>query len=81
MAVRRSPRVRSYLLAAHRSAERAHGLVLEALELAPLLELGMRLGEGSGAVLGVGLVRSAVAVMREVRTFEEANIERPLARE
>ena len=47
--------------------------------LKPLFELGMRLGEGSGAVLGVGLVKSAIAVLREVRTFEEANIERPLA--
>lgn len=79
VAVRRKPEVSSFLLASHRSAERAHGLVLEALSLQPLLELGMRLGEGSGAVLGLGLLKSAVAVQREVRTFEEANIERPLA--
>lgn len=79
VAVRRNPGLRAHLLAAHQSAERAHGLVLEALGLVPLFELGMRLGEGSGAVLGVGLVKSAIAVLREVRTFEEANIERPLA--
>lgn len=79
VATRRQPGVGDFLLASHRSGERAHGLVLEALGLSPLLDLGMRLGEGSGAVLGVGLVRSAVAVQREVRTFAEANIERPLA--
>lgn len=79
VAVRRTPSVASNLLAAHQSAERAHGLVLEALGTRPFFELGMRLGEGSGAVLGAGLVASAVAVQREVRTFAEANIERPLA--
>lgn len=77
VAVRRNPRVLSYLVAGHRSAEPAHGLVLSALGLRPLLELDMRLGEGSGAVLAVSLLRAACAVMHEVRTFEEANIDRP----
>jgi nicotinate-nucleotide--dimethylbenzimidazole phosphoribosyltransferase len=77
LAVRRNPSLLPFLLAAHRSAEPAHGMVLAALGLRPLLELDMRLGEGSGAVLAVSLLRAACAVMREVRTFEEANIERP----
>ncbi len=77
VAVRRDPTLVQHLVASHRSAEPAHGAVLAALGLRPLLELDMRLGEGSAAVLAMGLVRAACAVMREVRTFEEANIERP----
>jgi nicotinate-nucleotide--dimethylbenzimidazole phosphoribosyltransferase len=77
VAVRRKPSVRAHLAAAHESAEPAHPLVLEELGLTPLLRLDMSLGEGSGAVLGVGLLRAACAVMHEVRTFEEANLEHP----
>lgn len=77
VAVRRQPRVLAHLVAAHESAEPAHPLVLAELGLRPLLRLDMRLGEGSGAVLAVGLLRAACATMSEVRTFREANIERP----
>jgi nicotinate-nucleotide--dimethylbenzimidazole phosphoribosyltransferase len=77
VAVRRDPSLVHHLVAAHRSEEPAHAAVLQSLGLRPLLDLGMRLGEGTGAVLAVGLVRAACAVMSEVRTFEEANIERP----
>ena len=77
IAVRRTPAVASYLVAAHRSPEPAHAQVLEALTLRPLLELELRLGEGSGAALAMSLLRAGCAIMREVRTFEEANIERP----
>ncbi len=72
------PRVRSCLVASHLGAERAHGLVLQRLELTPLLALSLRLGEGTGAVLGLSLLESAVALMREMRTYEEANVARPL---
>jgi nicotinate-nucleotide--dimethylbenzimidazole phosphoribosyltransferase len=77
VAARRNPRVLGHLVAAHESAEPAHPLVLAELGLKPLLKLDMSLGEGSGAVLAVGLVRAACATMREVRTFEEANLEHP----
>ncbi|MFM2417303.1 MAG: hypothetical protein RL385_2026 [Pseudomonadota bacterium] len=77
VAARRNPAVLGRLRAAHVGAEPGHAHVLAALGLTPLLALGLRLGEGSGAVLALGLVRSACAVMREVRTFEEANIARP----
>jgi nicotinate-nucleotide--dimethylbenzimidazole phosphoribosyltransferase len=73
----RTPLVIPFLVAAHLSAEPAHAAVLSALKLRPLLALDMRLGEGSGAVLAYGLVRAGCRVMREVRTFEEANITRP----
>jgi nicotinate-nucleotide--dimethylbenzimidazole phosphoribosyltransferase len=76
IAVRRQPAVASYLVAAHVGAERAHRAVLDDLKLSPLLELDLRLGEGSGAVLAVSLLRAACALMAEVRTYEETNIER-----
>jgi nicotinate-nucleotide--dimethylbenzimidazole phosphoribosyltransferase len=77
IALRRTPHLSPFLVASHLSAEPAHAAVLAALGQRPLLALDMRLGEGSGAALAMGLVRAACRVMREVRTFEEANIERP----
>jgi nicotinate-nucleotide--dimethylbenzimidazole phosphoribosyltransferase len=77
VAVRRAPAICTYLVASHLGPEPAHALLLAELGLTPLLELGLCLGEGSGALLAVGLVRAACAVMHEVRTYEEANIERP----
>jgi nicotinate-nucleotide--dimethylbenzimidazole phosphoribosyltransferase len=65
---------------AHRSAELAHGLALDAcgetlgISTRPLLELDMRLGEGTGAALAVPLLRSAAAVMREMATFASASV-------
>jgi nicotinate-nucleotide--dimethylbenzimidazole phosphoribosyltransferase len=79
VAVRRQPALRPFLVAGHRSAEPGHRRVLEALGLRPLLELDMRLGEGSGAALAVGLIEAACRTMGEMRTFEEAGIEHPLA--
>jgi nicotinate-nucleotide--dimethylbenzimidazole phosphoribosyltransferase len=77
VALRRRPELGPFLAASHLSAEPAHPAVLDALRLRPLLALEMRLGEGSGALLAMGLVRAACRLMREVRTFEEANIARP----
>lgn len=79
-AVRRDARVADVLIAGHRSAEAGHAPVLDALGLQPLLDLGLRLGEGSGALLAMGLVRSACQVLSEVKTFEEAGITEPLDR-
>jgi nicotinate-nucleotide--dimethylbenzimidazole phosphoribosyltransferase len=74
IAVRLHPATRDYLIAAHRSAEPGHGLLLGTLGLAPLLHLDMRLGEGTGAALGIGLLRAAVACYREMATFEDAGV-------
>jgi nicotinate-nucleotide--dimethylbenzimidazole phosphoribosyltransferase len=74
-AARRTPSVRSALIAGHRSAEAGHGRVLDALGLAPMLDLAMRLGEGSGAALAMGLVEAGCRTLSEMRTFEEAGIE------
>jgi nicotinate-nucleotide--dimethylbenzimidazole phosphoribosyltransferase len=72
IAVRLAPETRRVLLFAHRSAERAHGLALEALAARPLLDLDLRLGEGSGAVLAMPLLRAAAAILAEMATFESA---------
>ncbi|MEQ9642860.1 MAG: nicotinate-nucleotide--dimethylbenzimidazole phosphoribosyltransferase [Alphaproteobacteria bacterium] len=63
-----------HAVAAHRSAEPAHGRLLERLGKAPLLDLGMRLGEGSGAALAVGLVRAALATHVGMASFAEAGV-------
>jgi nicotinate-nucleotide--dimethylbenzimidazole phosphoribosyltransferase len=64
----------AHCMAAHRSAEPAHGRALERLGLVPLVDLGMRLGEGSGAALAVGLVKSAAAVHAGMATFDQAGV-------
>lgn len=69
-----SPAVRDYLIASHRSAEKGHGAVLTHLGLEPLLRLGMRLGEGTGAVLAMGVVEAAAACLDEMATFDEAGV-------
>jgi nicotinate-nucleotide--dimethylbenzimidazole phosphoribosyltransferase len=65
-----------HCLAAHRSAEPAHGRVLERIGKQPLLDLGMRLGEASGAALACGIVRNALALHAGMATFEEAAVSR-----
>jgi nicotinate-nucleotide--dimethylbenzimidazole phosphoribosyltransferase len=62
------------LIASHRSCEPGHGYILSALDLDPLLELDMRLGEGSGAALALPIVAAAVAVLSEMATFEGAQV-------
>jgi nicotinate-nucleotide--dimethylbenzimidazole phosphoribosyltransferase len=66
--------VRDGLIAAHRSAEPGHALVLDALGLEPLLDLGLRLGEGSGAALALPLLHASIAILNEMATFDEAGV-------
>ena len=68
--------LREYLFAGHRSAEQGHRIVLEWLGLDPLLDLSMRLGEGTGAALGMFLIESGIRVLREVLTFEQAGVKK-----
>lgn len=68
------PHVRDYLFAAHRSVEIGHTAMLERLRLEPLLDLQLRLGEGTGAALGMTLLEAALRLLREVKTFEEASV-------
>ncbi len=74
LAVRLCPAVRPYLIASHRSAEPGHRLVLRALGLRPLFDLGLRLGEGTGAALAFGVIEAALRAHREMRTFAEAGV-------
>lgn len=73
-AVKINKGVNDYLLFSHLSAENGHRKVLEVLKQKPLLDLGLRLGEGSGAALAVGLIRSACALHRQMATFTEAAV-------
>jgi nicotinate-nucleotide--dimethylbenzimidazole phosphoribosyltransferase len=66
--------VRDYVLASHGSPEPGASVALDALELRPLLDFGMRLGEGTGAALGVALLRTAVTVQLSMATFATAGI-------
>jgi len=70
------PRVVQRCVAAHGSAEPGHALMLRALGLAPLLDLGLRLGEGSGAALAWPLLESACRVLREMASFDAAGVDR-----
>jgi nicotinate-nucleotide--dimethylbenzimidazole phosphoribosyltransferase len=73
-AVRINPQVRPWLLFSHQSAERGHVRMLELLQGTPLLQLDLRLGEGSGAALAIPLLRMACALHNQMATFEEAAV-------
>lgn len=70
-AVAFAPRARDYMLGGHRSFEPAATIALAALDRVPLLDLGLRLGEGTGALLALALVRSAAAILRDMATLAE----------
>jgi nicotinate-nucleotide--dimethylbenzimidazole phosphoribosyltransferase len=78
LAQRFCPDVRDYLFASHLSAERGHRLILEELKLAPVLDLQMRLGEGTGACILMGLIEASVKIMGEMATFESASVKEKL---
>jgi nicotinate-nucleotide--dimethylbenzimidazole phosphoribosyltransferase len=69
-----APHSAGYVIAGHRSAEPGAGIVLESLELEPLLDLDMRLGEGTGGLLAVPLVQAAARMLAEMATLEELDI-------
>jgi nicotinate-nucleotide--dimethylbenzimidazole phosphoribosyltransferase len=69
-----SPQVKPYLIASHQSSEPGHKRILEHLGLTPLLSLNMRLGEGTGAALGIFLVEASLKILDEMATFTEAGV-------
>lgn len=74
-----APLVRPYLIASHCSQERGHRVMLDWLELIPLLDLDLRLGEGTGAALGISLAEAACRILCEMATFDEAGVsEKPV---
>jgi nicotinate-nucleotide--dimethylbenzimidazole phosphoribosyltransferase len=69
-----APQASDYLIAGHLSTEPGHRAALTHLGLEPLLDLGMRLGEGTGAALAMGIVEAAVKALNEMATFEQAGV-------
>jgi len=74
IAIAIEPFARDYIICAHRSMEPGHRAMQEKLGCKPLLDLNLRLGEGTGAALAMNIVEAAVAVLTEVATFEEAAV-------
>jgi nicotinate-nucleotide--dimethylbenzimidazole phosphoribosyltransferase len=74
IAVGLAPGVRNYLIAAHQSVEIGHQAMLKHLRLAPLLDLNLRLGEGTGAALALHLIEASARILREMATFDEAGV-------
>ncbi len=68
------PQAGDYMIAAHCSAERGHRVILDPIGLRPLLDLDLRLGEGTGAALGMGLVEAGVKILTRMATFESAGV-------
>jgi nicotinate-nucleotide--dimethylbenzimidazole phosphoribosyltransferase len=73
-AIKLEPAVRNYLIWSHRSAESPHAALLDYLQAQPLLDLGMRLGEGSGGVLAIHLLRAACRTLNDMATFHDAGV-------
>ena len=74
IAVGLQPRCKDYLIASHQSVERGHQAILDHLGLKPLFDLDLRLGEGTGACLGMSLVFAAIKILTEMATFDEAGV-------
>lgn len=74
IATQLNPHIREYIFAAHKSQEIGHGILLEKIGLAPFLDLSMRLGEGTGAALGINLIEVGLKIYNEMSTFSEAMV-------
>ena len=74
IATRHAPRLRDHMWFGHRSAEPGHSRILRALDATPLVDAGLRLGEGSGALTALPLIQAAVALHNQMATFEEAAV-------
>lgn len=68
------PRIKDYLIASHCSVERGHKIILKHIGLKPLFDLDLRLGEGTGAALGIGLAEAAVKILTQMATFKGAGV-------
>jgi nicotinate-nucleotide--dimethylbenzimidazole phosphoribosyltransferase len=74
LASRFNPEVKNYLFSGHRSAVEGHELMLNDLGLKPMIDLEMRLGEGTGAAFGLSILEAASRIGREMLTFDEAKV-------
>ena len=69
-----APKCRHFMIASHCSVEKGHAIVLEKLQLKPLFNFDMRLGEGTGAAIGINIAEAAVKILNEMATFKEAGV-------
>lgn len=67
-------KVKNYLIAAHCSVEKGHNIILKHMDILPLLNLNLRLGEGTGATLGINLVEAGIKILTEMATFKNAGV-------
>jgi nicotinate-nucleotide--dimethylbenzimidazole phosphoribosyltransferase len=67
------------MFAAHNSVEKGHGVMLRAMGLKPVLDMGLRLGEGTGAALAMSLIEAGLKIYREMATFDEAGVSKELS--
>ncbi len=70
------PKTKEYMIASHCSAEKGHKVILEHLGLKPLLDLNLRLGEGTGAALGISIIEAAIKILTQMATFKSAGVSR-----
>jgi len=68
------PAAGDYVFAGHRSQEQGHGIMLEHMGLRPIIQLDMRLGEGTGAALAMPIIEAGAAIICDMLTFEEAGV-------
>jgi nicotinate-nucleotide--dimethylbenzimidazole phosphoribosyltransferase len=68
------PKVKDYMISAHCSVESGHRIILDHIGLRPLLDLNLRLGEGTGAALGIVLADAAIKILTQMATFRSANV-------
>ncbi|MBP7527908.1 MAG: nicotinate-nucleotide--dimethylbenzimidazole phosphoribosyltransferase [Syntrophorhabdaceae bacterium] len=73
------PAVGDYMFAAHNSVEIGHGIMLRSMGLKPVLDMGLRLGEGTGAALAMSLIEAGLKIYREMATFDEAGVSKELS--
>ncbi len=74
IACKMAPAAKDYLFVSHRSQEIGHGTMVEMLELRPILDLDMRLGEGTGSALAMNILEASAKVLKEIKTFQEAGV-------
>jgi nicotinate-nucleotide--dimethylbenzimidazole phosphoribosyltransferase len=74
VAVEIEPRSKNFIFASHKSVEIGHKVILDHLGLSPILNLNMRLGEGTGAALAMSIIEASSKILNEMKTFEEAGI-------
>lgn len=74
IAVKINPNVKDYLFAAHKSVEQGHKVVLDMMGLEPILDLNMRLGEGTGAILAMNIIEAGVKILNEMASFDDAGV-------